>query len=400
MWKSVSASYETDPLRDSPPEERSLPGLGESLQIVAPHFDEEGALGLLLVDASAFISIERSYGSAALEQTLRKLGALVQRAVENRLGINDQVLAGEIGRSEILVVLSRPQDESRFYVEELPALRQAIAVALGRQASRLAYPYLRDAPPVYMGVSATLRNPAFSVETQVRNAIEEARRDAELESRITRRERRRRFMEMLLNGDVYSVYEPIVEVKSKTVFGYEALARGPVGTPLHSAPAMFAAAGEEGLLYDLDCLCRRRGLEGAMELPSGTKLFLNIRPTSIHDPNFRAEALSRTLEHSPFEPGDVVFEISEQESIANFDMFREARDYYRNLGFQIAIDDMGAGYGSLEAVMELEPDYIKVDRTCVSRVDKDPARHVLLLALHAVSEGIGASIIAEGLDTL
>jgi EAL domain-containing protein (putative c-di-GMP-specific phosphodiesterase class I) len=95
-----------------------------------------------------------------------------------------------------------------------------------------------------------------------------------------------------------------------------------------------------------------------------------------------------------------VFEISEQESIDNFWLFREVRDYYGSLGFQVALDDTGAGYSSLEAVMELSPEFIKVDRAFVQGIDQDASRQELLRALHSVANRIGARIIAEGLDTL
>ena len=96
----------------------------------------------------------------------------------------------------------------------------------------------------------------------------------------------------------------------------------------------------------------------------------------------------------------MVFEISEQESIGNFEIFREVSDYYKKLGFQIALDDTGAGYQSLEAVMELSPEFIKVDKTFVQGIDSDPARQELVRALHSVADRIGAQIIGEGLDTL
>ena len=108
----------------------------------------------------------------------------------------------------------------------------------------------------------------------------------------------------------------------------------------------------------------------------------------------------RTLEKTELQPSDVVFEISEQESIESFDVFREVRDEYRNLGFQFALDDTGAGYASLQAVIELEPDFIKVDRALVTGLDVDPARQALLRALQGVADSIDARIIAEGLDTL
>ena len=95
-----------------------------------------------------------------------------------------------------------------------------------------------------------------------------------------------------------------------------------------------------------------------------------------------------------------MFEISEQESIQNFEIFREVRDYYGNLGFQIALDDVGAGYSSLEAVIELRPEFIKVDRAFVKDIHEDPMRQELLRALLSVSRKIGSQIIGEGLSTL
>jgi EAL domain-containing protein (putative c-di-GMP-specific phosphodiesterase class I) len=153
-------------------------------------------------------------------------------------------------------------------------------------------------------------------------------------------------------------------------------------------------------MFQLDCLCRQSGLDGARDLPGGAKLFLNVRPTTIHDPNFRADALERTLERVNLTPADVVFEISEQESIANFAIFREVRDYYGKLGFQIALDDTGAGYASLEAVMELAPEFIKVDRAFCAGIDEDPGRQEILRALQSLAERIGSRIIGEGLDRL
>jgi EAL domain-containing protein (putative c-di-GMP-specific phosphodiesterase class I) len=128
-------------------------------------------------------------------------------------------------------------------------------------------------------------------------------------------------------------------------------------------------------------------------------LFLNCLPTAIHDPAFRGEVLKQTLEDLRLRPEDMVFEISERESIENFTIFREARDHYKDLGFKIALDDTGVAYGSLEAVMELAPDFIKVDLSLVRGIDTDPPRQELLRALHAVAGKLGGQIIAEGIET-
>ncbi|MEE8558136.1 MAG: EAL domain-containing protein [Myxococcota bacterium] len=381
-------------------EPAALRRISEVLDEVSAQFASRGALGVLLLDASSFREIERIYGFEAYRVALGRLASLLHDVEGERLGEWDQIVRGETGRSELLLILVRDREDSKFCAQGLAETYQRVRSALERYGGRITYPYLKAAPPVHVGIAITLHNHLGELEEQIRLVLEEARTDAELNRTLAARERRRRFTEFVMAGDVYCVYEPIVEVATTTVHGYEALARGSGHPEFHMPMAMFGAAEEEGLIFQLDCLCRRKALEGARGRVAGTKLFLNIRPTTVRDPSFRAEALSQTLEQNGLCPSDLVLEISEQESIDNFSIFREVRDYYRKLGFQIALDDTGSGYGSLQSVIELSPDYIKVDRALIHGIDEDPGRQALLRALNAVAGQIRARIIAEGLDTL
>ncbi|MCZ6568675.1 MAG: EAL domain-containing protein [Deltaproteobacteria bacterium] len=385
---------------DAQPRGSLIPGYGASLGPIGERFSAQGAMGLLLLDAASFAEIERLYGLKAHRQALGQLTDLIRETVGRRLAPQDLILQGGIGRNEILVILFRPCDQVDFHVEEIPALREALLIGLKRQGSRVAYPYVKEAPPIYLGTAVALRHPTFGIETQLRRALEHARADARLSLEIAKRERRHRFIKFILQGEISSVYEPIVEVSRKTVHGYEALARGPAGSEFHSPLAMFRTAEEEGLVFQLDCLCRQKALEGSLGRSRGTKLFVNIRPTTVQDPAFHPDVLSRTLDRYDLRPSDLVFEISEQESIDNFTIFREVRDDYGKLGFQFALDDTGAGYASLQSVIELSPEYIKVDRSLITGIDEDLSRQELLRALHAVAGQIRARIIAEGLNTL
>jgi EAL domain-containing protein (putative c-di-GMP-specific phosphodiesterase class I) len=399
-WEGMAEGPERFVFGEMGGQKNRLSALGEALSSITAHFTLAGALGVVLIDASRMGVIERQYGGEAHRRAMEDLASVVHELLGERIGINDMLVTGEPGRNEILLLIFREASELGFYTREMPELRRLLVDGLNRRGVRIGYPYLKKPPPLRVGSGAALRNPTIGADSQVSAAVREARDEAELDARIAARRRRKQVFEVVLEGRVYSVYEPIVDVETRTVFGYEALARGPEGTELHSPLALFAAAREQDLVFQLDCLCRQSGLAGARDLPGGVKLFLNVRPTTIHDPNFRAEALCRTLETCQLSPSDVVFEISEQESIGNFDIFREVRDYYRKLGFQIALDDTGAGYASLEAVMELSPDFIKVDRAFVQGIDEDPARQELLRALRSVADHISARIIGEGLDTL
>jgi EAL domain-containing protein (putative c-di-GMP-specific phosphodiesterase class I) len=324
----------------------------------------------------------------------------VAEIAEERLRTDYVVCMAEPGVDEVLVFLLRTPGSAGFYRTEMPGFRNELARALQADGGQIFYPYLRRPSPLPAGVSVELRNPQYGVSKQLRRLVEMAREDCREDARARRRATRHELLETILDHRIYSVYEPIVEVETKTVFGYEALARGPEGSNFHSPIALFTAAEDFDLVFELDCVCRESGLRGAVDFPKGTKLFLNIRPTTIHDPAFREENLIKTLEKSHLSPSDVVFEISEQESIDSFGAFREVRDYYRRLGFQIALDDTGTGYAGLEELLEIEPDFIKIDRSMVSGVDQDPARQDVLTAMLQLAEKMGAQVIGEGLDTL
>ena len=378
----------------------SAPSLGDLFSELGARFEAAGTVGLIVIGAPMLAQVERRHGDEARQRCLESLYTRVQDVAEERLRSDFVVCLAEPGVDEIMVLLFRGRGSAGFYRTEMPGFRNEVSRMLQADGGQVFYPYLRGPSQLPAGLSVELRNPQFGVTTQLRRLVDQARRDCLYDIERTRREARNELLETILDHRIYSVYEPIVDVASKTVFGYEALARGPEGTAYHSPVALFTAAEEFELVFELDCVCRESGLRGAVDFPGGTKLFLNIRPTTIHDPAFREDKLIETLARRDLSPSDVVFEISEQESISSFGAFREMRDYYRTLGFQFALDDTGTGYAGLEELLELEPDYIKIDRSMVSGVDQDLARQDMLVAILQLADKMGAQVIGEGLDTL
>ena len=374
--------------------------LGRRFEELEDGFAKAGAVGLIVFAAPMLSMVERRHGELARRAGLDALREQIEESASERFQQNYVVCRAEPGVDEILIALFREPKSAGFYRTEMPGFRQEVHRALTADGAQVFYPYLRGPSSLPSGMAVELRNPQFGVETQLRRLLDEARRDCAYDVESKRREIRHELLETILDKRIYSVYEPIVEVESRTVFGYEALARGPEGSRFHSPLALFGAAEEHELVFELDGVCRESGLKGARDFPADTKLFLNIRPTTIHDPNFQADRLIETLEATELTPSDVVFEISEQESIASYGAFREMRDFYRGLGFQFALDDTGAGYAGLEELIEVEPDYIKIDRAMVSGVDTDPARESVLEAILTVADKMGAQVIGEGLDTL
>jgi EAL domain-containing protein (putative c-di-GMP-specific phosphodiesterase class I) len=371
----------------------------EELRDIGDRLAASEAFALLLVEVEPLGRIERRYGSEAYDAVLARLLALVREIAHGELSENEVLVTVERGGDTLLAFFFRPRADRAFYTKGLRDLRDRLTVELTHQGKHAVYPYHREPLSLGFGGAIALYNPNVKPARQILKAVEVARRDALLEAGLCARERGKQILDLILCEKLITRYEPIVDLETAQVIGYEALTRGPEDSPLHTPERLFAQANEVGLLFELDCLCRRLAFEGASCLEPGAKLFLNCLPAAIGDPNLRDEGLRANLEKYQLAPENLVIEISERESIENFAIFRELRDAYRELGVGIAIDDAGAGYASLEAVMEIAPDYMKADMTLVRGIDTDPPRREVVNGLRGVADRIGAEVIAEGIET-
>jgi EAL domain-containing protein (putative c-di-GMP-specific phosphodiesterase class I) len=356
-------------------------------------------MAVLCVDLADLLQVEQRQGAAAYRQVLGRVADRLHQDLAGHLESGDRVVLGELGRSELLVFLFRRREDTGFFHTELPLQVRELQRDLAPAGNRLGYPFVREPLRLFVGSAVVFHDPALRPERALRRACELAREDAWLASRLAARSRRDALLGLMLRDRLGVALEPIVRIDDLRPIGWESLVRGPARSELASPRALFAAAEEADLTFELDCRCRAAALAEAKRLPAGAKLFLNCLPSAIHDPAFQGHALRENLQAHGLHPSDVVFEISEGESISNWEIFREVCDHYAGLGFGIALDDVGAGYGSLEAVTELRPDYVKVDLAFVRGIDTDPARQEVLQALHGVARSIGATTVAEGVET-
>ena len=206
-------------------------------------------------------------------------------------------------------------------------------------------------------------------------------------------------LEQVLNENrIRSVFQPIINLADGTVFGYEALSRGPIGTRLESADALFSAAQAVGATQRLERVCRFRSIAAAAGIPAGCFLFLNLSPRVLEEQN---AGLSReVIEQSRLAQERIVLEITEKQAIADFDLLKRTLLYYYRQGFKVAIDDAGAGHNSLRAVTEVRPHFIKLDMALVRDIDRDRAKNALVSAIIIFAKRIDAKVLAEGIETV
>ncbi|MBD2846503.1 EAL domain-containing protein [Paenibacillus sp. IB182496] len=215
---------------------------------------------------------------------------------------------------------------------------------------------------------------------------------------VERTLRRRAFEALLRQGSIYAVYQPIISLREQRPLGYESLTRCADDRWFDGPLALFSFAEQEGAIYSLDRLAREKALAGCGALQPGQKLFLNITASIINDPHFTPGRTLPLLERYGLSPTDVVFEITERSSIEDFAGAKRLLAHYRRQGYQIAIDDAGAGYSSLESIVELRPDYIKVDRSLVRQLHRDEMKRHVLGTFVQFADKMGIEVIAEGIE--
>ena len=209
----------------------------------------------------------------------------------------------------------------------------------------------------------------------------------ELHAHQLAEELRGRLQEIVKNGAFHPLFQPIVELETGRVVGYEALTRFADGEPPDSR---FSAAWSVSSGVELELATLDRAIRIAADLPAGRWLSVNMSPRLLdHLDEIRAvlKQADRPL----------VIEVTERELISNYTAVREALQQFSPV--RIAVDDAGAGFSNFAHIVDLKADFVKLDIGLIRGVDTDVARQAMIVALCHFASNTKCQLIAEGVET-
>ncbi|MCL6559995.1 MAG: EAL domain-containing protein, partial [Firmicutes bacterium] len=364
-----------------------LKTIGASLEVGKP-------VVLLYFDIARFHEIEQSSGHQAAARVLEMFNDALERKIPE-LFPSAKLLAVEcLWGDDFVVLLEMEQKPDLTILQDIAiASRNGIRESLKHEMIRITGGPLE----VHVGFSLLSFKPE-NPEIQLYNAVREAEGIARGTIDLQTARLLSEFRELLNNSRFNIVYQPIVSFRSGSVLGWEALTRGPQDSYFCSPDIIFSFAEEAGLLYPLEKVCRQIAVNRLGELGPDQRLFINIHPRAISDPNFvRGETL-KLIREVGLKPGNIVFEITERHSIKDFSSFNKTLEHYRNQGFLVAVDDAGSGFSCLQSIAEIRPDFIKIDMSLIRGIHANPVKRALLETFVTFAERIGCSIIAEGIE--
>ncbi len=196
---------------------------------------------------------------------------------------------------------------------------------------------------------------------------------------------------------VTAAFQPIVCLQTGEVAAFEALCRPSQDSGYSSPSELFHDAEQSGLIWDLEMVTRTTAIEAAASFPDGVLLFINNEPATIVDARFAALFESAVREHG-LVPSRFVLEITEAADEQLVGGLMESIQRLRGKGFQIAIDDAGAGTSGLNRLMLVRPTWLKLDRELIDRIDTDRYKYNLVRFLVHFARLSGVNIIAEGIE--
>ena len=356
-----------------------------------------GPAGIIYLAWHGKMKDDRLYRSTLFTKWKRFVEQVILE--HNLAGYSKLTLRGEWIRDDLYLCLSLPHEIEDFE-EQLLELGSRIKTDWERRfrfhaLSAELQPWLAELQ-LHAGISCLSGDEPE--EDRWYDGIKRAIVHGQSASATERSLKRRALEHYIVCRAIRSVYQPIISLKNGEIYGYEALSRFPDKRWFEGPQQLFNFAAEEGLMYALDRLARERAIEGSMGLAAGQKLFINITAQIMEDPSFTPGMTLQLLERFGLSPSNVVFEITERTSIEDFGSAKKILDHYRKQDYQIAIDDAGAGYSSLQSIVELQPDFIKIDRSLISGIHRDPMKEHIVHTFTEMAAKMDISLVAEGIE--
>jgi len=355
---------------------------------------DQGQIGIVFIDIEQFESIEAEYGWAFFDEFLRRVAEIVAAEAQPRFA-KSVVATNVVGGSSFFIFFetkSRPRDPSLDMVAN--ELRQKLL-----ESMRQRFPTMQQGQiGFFVGAVCIEYHPPIRLERQIYHGMQIASDAVRDEEQQRKRQLTRELRDIIRRKRVTTLFQPIVRAREGTVFGYEILTRGPAHSSFRNSDMLFAFARETKLAWGLEEISLDEALKRLRSFDFGDRKFLlNLEAEMFEESEFRIhDMVAYFSEHR----GHFVFELTERAAIEDYGVFRSLIDEFRAKGIEMAIDDAGSGYASLEAIAALAPDYLKVTKGLVSTLAAEPIKQDLVKMLVELAGKIGAKTIAEGIETV
>jgi EAL domain-containing protein (putative c-di-GMP-specific phosphodiesterase class I) len=361
--------------------------------------DARRQIGVLHVGISGLPLVESLYGWQTLDRILSRVAVSLTAMVGEVLPEGSLLSINAVAGDRFIVFIPKIPGSLEVEAGQLAGIGRTVADRLETLFDNDEFAGLNPRLGFEVGHALLSENPYYRFERRIHGSVEEARNLQERQENNRDRAGVDELRRIIEDSEVTTLFHPIIDLHSGMTLGHEALARGPVGSIFEMPVSMFAASGPAGETAALDRLCRTQALCSCCRMDGLGKLFINVTPQSLSDPEWQSGRIVELLAEAALTPGDLVLELSESQADLDIAQTSAAIAPLRSRGFRIALDDVGSGYASLATMERLCPDYLKVDGSLVRDIDSHLIKQEAMTSLVQVAGRLGSAVIAEGVES-
>ncbi len=350
-------------------------------------------IGILYLDMSRFWEIEDLHGPQLIDHLFR-MSAKAILELESRVPSEVRVFPSCRQWRDDFIIFLVHEKKLKWTEELLNDTAETLQENLSKYFAD--YAEIDHGNPVdfFLGWSSITPLKELSPGNLITRGIREAL-DFAAQQRFSEVPRKTSELKRIIDkGLLSTVFQPIIHLKTGMILGYEALARGPEGSPFNHPDLIFNLASKGKFLLQAERIAKISAMEAARAIPNHYKLFLNIDSELLVNP----EEILKMLREVGCQPGRLVFEITERKAVKDFEQLRKIVKLMKDQGYFFAIDDAGSGYASMESIAILDPHYIKIDQSIVRGVHLHSVKQDVVKAFIKLSKMRKATIIAEGVE--
>jgi len=356
----------------------------------------EGVHALLLIDLNGFKRINDLYGHGTGDEVLIHVAMRLQRAVRDgdlvvRFGGDEfAILARQLAGAEAATSIALRAIKELEQPIMTGSLRHQIGAGIG--IALMPQDGLDNAEVVRKADIALYR-------AKTKQGSQLRFFEPEMDARIQERDAIERALPAAIrSGAVQPFYQPLINLKTQQVVGFEALARWRHPVLGDLAPDRFISVAENsGLIDELTDHLLGQAASAASQWPQEMFLSFNISPTQLKDGTLALRILS-IIRKAGLSPLRLEIELTESGLVRDLEGAQLILGGLRNAGVRIALDDFGTGYSSLYHLRNFKIDKIKIDRSFVDNMEREPEAAALIRGLMGLGHGLGLTVTAEGVE--
>jgi EAL domain-containing protein (putative c-di-GMP-specific phosphodiesterase class I)/GGDEF domain-containing protein len=361
--------------------------------------DRRKHLGVLQIEILNLEMIESLYGWQVFDRIVRRAADALREAVGRDLPDDTLLAVNEVAGSRLVAFVLQDSDGSDCGVAYLAGASARVRSRVAKAFEEAEFEGLVSELVVRVGRSLLAADPFFRFERRVCAALDEARLF------VDRRDRRRELSwgeeleRIIRDRSVDSVYQPLVDLQTREVHGYEAFVRGPRDSLFETPRAMFALSSRIGSECRLDRACLESALRHWAPAGRSEPLFVNVLPEALAGGEGTPDSVRSLASSIGRQPGELVLEFSERGAERDVELLIAAMEASGSQGFGVALDDVGTGMHTREIVERARPGYLKLDVSLVRGIDTNLIKRELTTTVVGIAGDYGARVVAEGIES-